>query len=65
MKVFPDFTIGSSLAWMGVWIVFFSFADYVIKIESNAYAMAWGIIALVVSNQVAIWVGAKDENPNK
>ena len=43
-------------AWFGVWVCFCAIADYVINIESNAWAMAYGVLAKIVADQAQYWI---------
>ncbi len=45
-------TIGRFIGWVCIWICMYAIADYVLVIELNAWAMAWGGIASSIANYV-------------
>lgn len=49
-------TIQGTFAWLGVWICFCAIADYVISIEANAWAMAFGVLAKAVADHAEEWI---------
>ena len=46
-------------AWMGSWVAMCSIADYVLVIESTAWAMAYGVLAYAVANAAQNWIEDK------
>ena len=49
-------SIQGTLAWMGVWICFCAIADYVLQIEANCWAMAFGVLAKEIACLVETWI---------
>ena len=49
-------TMQGLAAWIGVWVCFCAIADYVIAIETNAWAMAFGVLAKAVADKVEEWL---------